>query len=131
MFLNPSITSLPFQKMERFYTKGFCRNPPPAQTIPPSLPPIGNLSTISKSVNPQTENILTAQNLLEQNNPPVVMDIPHPCTLRGKKSPELIITDNNVQPKLKTQAGFVRKIVVLCPFLYLYRDEVRRYDLIE
>ena len=45
--------------------------------------------------------------------------------------PEVIITDHNVQPKLKAQTGFVIKSVVLYPILYIYHDEVRKYDLME
>ena len=59
------------------------------------------------------------------------MATPHPSTLRVNNFPELIIPDHNVQPKLKAQAGFVRNSLVLCPSLYLYHDEVRRYDLME
>ena len=80
---------------------------------------------------PQTYNTLTTPNLTENNNPPVVMATPHTRTSRGNNLTEVIIPDQNVQPKLKAQAGFVRKSVVLCPRLYLYHDEVRRYELME
>ena len=99
--------------------------PPPEQTLPPSLTPI------SESVNPQTENTLTAPNLPEQNNPPVVVATKYPRILRGKNLPEVIIPDHNFQHKLKAQVGFVRKSVLLCPSLYLYHDEVRRDGLME
>ena len=59
------------------------------------------------------------------------MATPHPRTLREKNFPEVIIPDHNVQPKLKAQTGFVRNIVVLCPSLYIYHDEVSRDDLME
>ena len=55
----------------------------------------------------------------------------NPCTLRGNNIPEVIITDHNVQPKLKAQAGFVGKSVVLCPSLYVYHNKLRRHDLME
>ena len=45
--------------------------------------------------------------------------------------PELIITVNYFQPKLKAQAGFVRKGVLLCPSLYIYHDELSIGDLME
>ena len=72
---------------------------PIEQTIPFSLPPIGIFSPISESVNHQTKNTLAASNLPEQNNPPVAMDTPHPCTLRGKNLPGVIIPDHILQPK--------------------------------
>ena len=101
---------------------------PPEQTLTPSLPPIINVSPISEIVYPQTGNTLTALNLPERNNPPVVMTTPHPCTLRCNKFSEVIITDYNVQPKLKAHTGFLRKSVVLCPSLYIYPDVLRRND---
>ena len=107
------------------------KNPPQAQTLPTLLPPIVNLYPISYYVNPQTDNNLTAPNLPEHNNPPVVMAAPHPCTLIGKKFPEVIIPDHNSQPKLKSETGFLRKSVVFFPILYLYRDKVSRDDLME
>ena len=59
------------------------------------------------------------------------MAIPHPCTLIGNQLPEAIITDHNVQPKLKSQEVFVRKSVVLCPSLYIYHTGVRTDDPME
>ena len=53
----------------------------------------------------------------------------YPHTLTGSNLLEVIILDHNVQPKLKAYAGFVTNSVVLCPNLYLYHDEVSRYDL--
>ena len=55
----------------------------------------------------------------------------HPRTLRGNKFPEVVITDHNVQPKLKSQEGLTKNSVVLCPRLYIYHDEVGRDDLAE
>ena len=55
----------------------------------------------------------------------------HPNTLRGKNLPEAIIPNNNFQPKLKVQAGFVRKSALLFLILYTYHDEVKRDDLME
>ena len=107
------------------------KNTPLVQTLPSSLPPIGNLSLISYSENTQTYNTLTSPKLPEHNNPPVVMADTHPVTLRGNNFPEAIITDHNVQPKFKAQAGFMRNSVVLCPSLYIYHDEVSWDDPIE
>ena len=59
------------------------------------------------------------------------MATPHPHNLRGNKFPKVIIPDHNVQNKLKSQAGFVRKGVVFFPNLYLYHDEVGRDELME
>ena len=67
----------------------------------------------------------------EQNNPPVVMDTPYNCNLRGNNLPEEIITNHNIKYKLKVQVGFVIKIVVLCTSLYLYSDKVRIDDMME
>ena len=86
---------------------------------------------VLESVSTQKYNTLTAPNIPEHDNPPVAVSTPHPRTLREKNFPEVIIPDHNFQPKLKAHAGFVRNIVVLCPSLYIYHDEVRRYDLIE
>ena len=55
----------------------------------------------------------------------------HSCTLRGNEFPDIIFPYHNVQPKLKAQAVFVRKSVVLCPILYIYHDEMRRDYLME
>ena len=55
----------------------------------------------------------------------------HPHTLRGNQFLEVIITYHNAQPKLKAQAGFVRNIVVLCPSLYPYHDEVMIDEMME
>ena len=59
------------------------------------------------------------------------MDTPYPCTLIGNQFPEVIIPDNNFKPKLKAQAGFVINIVVLCPSLYPYHDEVMIDEMME
>ena len=53
------------------------------------------------------------------------MDAPHPFNLIVKKLPEVTIPGHNLQPKLKTQAGFVINSVTLCPSIYLYHDKVR------
>ena len=58
------------------------------------------------------------------------MTNPHPCTSRGNQLLDVIILDHNVRPKVKAQAGTVINSVALCPNLYIYDDEVRRYDLI-
>ena len=105
--------------------------PTPAQNISSLIPQIGKFSPILESVNNQTENILTEPNISEHNNPTVVMATPHPQNLRVKKLSEVIITDNNAQPKLKTQTGFAINSVVLCPSLYLYHGGLRRDDLME
>ena len=55
----------------------------------------------------------------------------HPYTLIVKQFPELIIPGRNVQPKLKSQAGFLINSVALSPSLYLYHDEVSIDDLME
>ena len=39
------------------------KNPPPSQTLPTSLSQIRNFSPISESVDPQTDNTLTASNM--------------------------------------------------------------------
>ena len=112
--------------------KSLLQNPPqPEQTIPPSVTTIVNFSPISESIHPQTEKTLTIPKFIEQNNPPVVIVTPHPCTSRGNNFPEVIIPDNRVQPKLKSQTGFVIKIVILFPSLYLYHNELIIYDLME
>ena len=59
------------------------------------------------------------------------MGTPYPNTLRVNYLPEEIITDHNVQPILNKQEGFVIKTAVLCPSLYNYHDEVRKYYLME
>ena len=59
------------------------------------------------------------------------MATPHPITLRGNQLEEVTIPYHNVQPKLKTQAGFARKSVVLFPSLNIYHDEVSRDYLME
>ena len=59
------------------------------------------------------------------------MAAPHTCILMGKKLPEVIFPDHNYQPKLKAEAGFVRKSVVFFSILYLYHDKFSRYDLME
>ena len=46
------------------------------------------------------------------------MATPHPFNLIGKGFPEVIISEHSVEPKFKSQAGFVRNIVVLCTSLY-------------
>ena len=89
------------------------------------------MSPISESLNHQTENTLTAPNIPEHNDPPIVMASTHPRNLIGNKCPEVVITDHNVQPKLKSQAGFVRNSVLLCPRIYLNHNEVKRDDLME
>ena len=105
--------------------------PPPGKTLITSLPTVGMFSPISESVNNQTEDTLIAPNLPEQNNSPVVMVTPHPCTLRGEQLPEVIVPDHNVQPKLKSQAGFVRNNAVLCHSIYLYHNEGGVYEPME
>ena len=55
---------------------------PPAKTLTTSLPPIENLYPILESVSSQTDNTLIAPNIPEQNNAPVMIDTPHPCTLK-------------------------------------------------
>ena len=50
------------------------------------------------------------------------MDTPHPRTFIRKNFPGVIITDHNVQPKLKAQEGFVRNSVLLFTILYIYHD---------
>ena len=106
-------------------------NPPPAQALTISLTPIGNLSPISESVNTQTYNTIIEPYLSEQNYTPVVMDTTNSINLIGKNFPYVIIPDHKIQPKLKAQTGSVRNSVVLCPILYIYHDEVRKYDLIQ
>ena len=61
------------------------------------------------------------------------MDTPTPFTLRGNKFPEAIIPDysNNFQPKMNTQICFVRNSVKLCTNTFVFRDEMKRYDLIK
>ena len=59
------------------------------------------------------------------------MATPYPRIWREKKLPEVIISSQNIQPKFKAQAGFVRNGVVLFPILCLYHDEVMKYDLME
>ena len=59
------------------------------------------------------ENTFTAQNLPQQNNPPVAMSTPHHCTLRGNNLQDVIIPDHKVQTKLKSQRGFVINSVLL------------------
>ena len=55
----------------------------------------------------------------------------HPINFTGKKFPETIIPDHNVQPKMKSQADFLRKSAVFFTSLYIYHDEVRIYELME
>ena len=86
------------------------------------------LSPNSEIVNPQIENTLTAPNLLEQNNPSVVMATPFFHTLRGNNLPYVMIPDHNSQPKLNAQKVFGRNSVVLCITLYIYHCEVSRDD---
>ena len=45
--------------------------------------------------------------------------------------PEVIFLHHNVHTKLKSQAGFVRKSVVLFASLYIYHGKVRRDDLMK
>ena len=59
------------------------------------------------------------------------MAAPHTCILMGKKLPEVIFPDHNYQPKLKAEAGFVRKSVVFFSIQYLYHDKFIRYDLMK
>ena len=84
-----------------------------------------------RNVNIQTENILTAPNIPEQKNPPVLVATPHPCNFILNKLLGVIIPDHNAQPKLKTRSGFVRNSVSLCPSLYIYHDGFRIDELIK
>ena len=112
--------------------KSFPHKPPHQQKLfHTQLHQLGICLPYQNLKNPQTYNTLTTPNLTENNNLPVVMATPHPQNLRVKKLSEVIITDNNAQPKLKTQTGFAINSVVLCPSLYLYNGGLRRDDLME
>ena len=119
----------PISKMVNDSTqKSPVQNPPSAQKFPPLLCKF--VSHLIKCKSPNI-NTLTSPNLSEHNNTPVVMANTHPNTLRVNQLPEVIIPDHNVQTKLNTQAGFLINILVLCPILYIYHDEVSRDDLME
>ena len=51
--------------------------------------------------NNSTENTLTSTNFPESNNPPSVIDNPHPSNLIDKYLLEVIIIDHNSKHKIK------------------------------
>ena len=59
------------------------------------------------------------------------MTTSHPSTFSEINFSEVVIPYNNVQPNLKEYACFVIKKLVLCTSLFMYRDKVRIYDLME